>query len=128
MRGTGIYRNLACTLASSGLALVLAMGAAVAGSSAEDAKSIEALVPIPDGAGSLSSQIAFGSSLLLDKVVIDLNITHRHVGDLTVTLTSPTGTTATLASHPASGTGSGRTEPRLRMRFHFFNNADNSSL
>src|SRR5439155_22952711 len=45
--------------------------------------------------------------LLLDKVVVDLNITHPHVSDLTVTLTSQDGTTATLVSHPASGTGSG---------------------
>ena len=40
-------------------------------------------------------------------MVIDLNITHPHVSDLTVTLTSPDGTSAVLASHPASGTGSG---------------------
>ncbi|MGH6707473.1 MAG: S8 family serine peptidase [Bradyrhizobium sp.] len=62
---------------------------------------------IPDGTGSLQSTINFTSSLLLDKVVVGLNITHAHVSDLTVTLTSPNGTTATLASHPASGTGTG---------------------
>jgi subtilisin-like proprotein convertase family protein len=61
---------------------------------------------ITDG-GSLQSQITFGSSLDVEKMVIDLNITHPHVSDLTVTLTSPDGTTATLASHPVSGTGSG---------------------
>ncbi|UVO39392.1 S8 family serine peptidase [Bradyrhizobium arachidis] len=62
---------------------------------------------IPDGAGSLQSTITFGSSLRLDKVVVDLNITHAHVADLTVTLTSSSGTSAVLAAHPASGTGSG---------------------
>jgi subtilisin-like proprotein convertase family protein len=62
---------------------------------------------IPDGAGSLQSTINLGSSLLLDKVVVDLNITHPHVSDLTVTLTSPDGTSAVLASHPTNGTGSG---------------------
>src|SRR6266404_6794471 len=62
---------------------------------------------IPDGTGSLQSQITFASSLNVEKVVIDLDITHPHVGDLTVTLTSPDGTSAVLASHPASGTGSG---------------------
>jgi subtilisin-like proprotein convertase family protein len=62
---------------------------------------------IPDGTGSLQSTINFGLSLLLDKVVVDLNITHPRVSDLTVTLTSPDGTTATLVAHPASGTGSG---------------------
>jgi subtilisin-like proprotein convertase family protein len=62
---------------------------------------------IPDGLGSVKSTIHFSSSLILDKAVVDLNITHAHVSDLTVTLTSPDGTTATLVSHPASGTGTG---------------------
>ncbi len=62
---------------------------------------------IPDGTGSLQSQITFASSLDIEKMVIDLNITHPHVSDLTVTLTSPDGTSAVLASHPASGTGGG---------------------
>jgi subtilisin family serine protease len=62
---------------------------------------------IPDGTGSLTSQITFASSLDVQKMVIDLNITHPSPSDLVVTLTSPDGTTATLASHPASGTGSG---------------------
>ena len=40
--------------------------------------------------------------------VIDLDhLTHPNVSDLTVTLTSPDGTSAVLASHPASGTGGG---------------------
>jgi subtilisin-like proprotein convertase family protein/subtilisin family serine protease len=62
---------------------------------------------IPDGLGSLQSVISLGSSERLDKVVVDLNITHPHVSDLTITLTSPSGTTAILAAHPASGTGGG---------------------
>jgi subtilisin-like proprotein convertase family protein len=61
---------------------------------------------IADG-GSVQSQITFGSSLDVERMVIDLNITHPKVSDLTVTLTSPDGTSAVLASHPASGTGSG---------------------
>jgi len=61
---------------------------------------------ITDG-GSVQSQITFGSSLDVEKMVIDLNITHPNVSDLTVTLTSPDGTSAMLASHPASGTGGG---------------------
>ena len=61
---------------------------------------------ITDG-GSVQSQITFGSSLDVEKMVIDLNITHPNVSDLTVTLTSPDGTSAVLASHPASGTGGG---------------------
>ncbi|MDN4988493.1 MULTISPECIES: S8 family serine peptidase [unclassified Bradyrhizobium] len=62
---------------------------------------------IPDGSGSLQSQITFASSLEVEKMVIDLNITHAHVSDLAVTLTSSSGTTAVLASHPTGGTGSG---------------------
>lgn len=62
---------------------------------------------IPDGTGSLKSTITLGSSERIDKIVVDLNITHPRVGDLTVTLTSPTGTTAILVAHPASGTGGG---------------------
>src|SRR5947209_13989334 len=40
-------------------------------------------------------------------MVIDLNITHQNVSNITMTLTSPNGTSAVLASHPASGTGTG---------------------
>jgi subtilisin-like proprotein convertase family protein len=61
---------------------------------------------ITDGGG-VQSQITFGSSLEVEKMVIDLNITHPNVSDLTVTLTSPDGTSAVLASHPASDTGGG---------------------
>jgi subtilisin-like proprotein convertase family protein len=62
---------------------------------------------IPDGKESLSSTIAIGDALRVDKVVVDLSIAHPHVSDLTVTLTSPSGTTAALVAHPANGTGSG---------------------
>src|SRR5207245_10485232 len=53
-------------------------------------------VKIPDGTGSVQSTITLGSSERLDKVVVDLNVTHPNVSDLTVTLTSPDGTTAIL--------------------------------
>ncbi|TWA99168.1 S8 family serine peptidase [Bradyrhizobium stylosanthis] len=62
---------------------------------------------IPDGTGSLSSTITLNSSEIVDKVVVDLNITHANASDLTVTLTSASGTTATLISHPSNGTGGG---------------------
>jgi len=62
---------------------------------------------IPDGTGSLSSAITLNSSEIVDKVVVDLNITHANASDLTVTLTSASGTTATLISHPSNGTGGG---------------------
>jgi subtilisin-like proprotein convertase family protein len=61
---------------------------------------------IADG-GSLQSHITLASSLILDKIVVGLNITHPNVSELTVTITSPGGVTATLVAHPASGTGAG---------------------
>jgi subtilisin family serine protease/subtilisin-like proprotein convertase family protein len=61
---------------------------------------------IPDG-GSLQSHITLASSLILDKIVVDLDITHPRVSDLSVTITSPSGMTAMLVAHPASGTGTG---------------------
>jgi subtilisin-like proprotein convertase family protein len=62
---------------------------------------------IPDGAGSLASTVDFASSVNVDRVVVDLSITHARPGDLVVTLTSPSGTTAVLAANPANGTGTG---------------------
>ena len=62
---------------------------------------------IPDGTGSVQSQITFSSSMNVQKMVVDLNISHASPSDLTVTLTSSDGTSAVLASHPTGGTGSG---------------------
>ena len=62
---------------------------------------------IPDGAGSLTSQISLTTSEILDKIVVDLDISHARPSDLTVTLTSPHGTTAVLVARPANGTGTG---------------------
>lgn len=61
---------------------------------------------IPDG-GALTSRLSFGASMTLDKIVLDLSLTHYSVRELTVTLTSPNGTTAVLVDHAANGTGSG---------------------
>jgi subtilisin-like proprotein convertase family protein len=59
------------------------------------------------GGSTIHSQINFTTALDLDKVVLDLNITDANVSGLTVTLTSASGTVATLVSHPSSGTGGG---------------------
>jgi subtilisin-like proprotein convertase family protein len=45
--------------------------------------------------------------LLIDRVLVDLNISHSRVSDLTVELTSPAGTKAVLIARPSNGTGSG---------------------
>ena len=62
---------------------------------------------IPDGTGSVASHIVLNSSMTIDKVLVDLNITHAQASDLVVTLVSPGGTTAVLVANPAGGTGTG---------------------
>jgi subtilisin family serine protease len=59
------------------------------------------------GGCTVQSKISFASALDVQKMVVDLNISDANVTGLTVSLTSPSGTTAVLASHPANGTGSG---------------------
>ena len=59
------------------------------------------------GSSSVQSKITFASSLSVQKMVVDLNITDPNVRGLSVTLTSPHGTTATLVADPSNGTGSG---------------------
>jgi subtilisin-like proprotein convertase family protein len=50
---------------------------------------------LADG-GTTSSQLSFTSAITVDKILVDLNLTHYKISDLVVTLTSPSGTTATL--------------------------------
>ncbi|HEX3150787.1 MAG TPA: proprotein convertase P-domain-containing protein, partial [Gemmataceae bacterium] len=57
---------------------------------------------IPDG-GSLTSAIAVGATATIASMAIELNIQHSAVGDLKVTLISPTGAQFVLIDH--SGTG-----------------------
>jgi subtilisin-like proprotein convertase family protein len=56
---------------------------------------------IPD-AGSLDDAMTVQAAqpLRIDHVEVDLDITHSWIGDLTVTLTSPTGTYSTLIAEP----------------------------
>ncbi|HRC54795.1 MAG TPA: S8 family serine peptidase [Kofleriaceae bacterium] len=44
----------------------------------------------------INSTINVNRAVAVQEVVVDLNITHTYIGDLRVTLTSPTGTTAVL--------------------------------
>ncbi|MGY8991209.1 MAG: proprotein convertase P-domain-containing protein, partial [Rhodospirillales bacterium] len=44
--------------------------------------------------------LSISSNLLVDFIEVDLNISHTWVGDLTVNLTSPDGTTSTLVNRP----------------------------
>ncbi len=59
-------------------------------------------LPIPSGPpAGINSTINVTQPMILDEVQVDLNITHTWIGDLLVTLTSPTGTTVVL--HNRSG-------------------------
>ncbi|TVR99956.1 MAG: hypothetical protein EA406_01660 [Rhodospirillales bacterium] len=61
-------------------------------------------IAIPDNnSQGISSSITLPSGLSIQTVQVDLNISHSHIGDLRVTLTSPDGTTATLVNRPGNG-------------------------
>ncbi len=68
-------------------------------------------VTIPDGAGAGNpgcSTVTIPAGGSIEDVTLDVGITHTWVGDLTITLTSPAGTTVTLGDQPgvpASGFG-----------------------
>ena len=67
-------------------------------------------VAIPDGdiANPGCSTVTIPTGGTITDVMVDLSITHTWVGDLTITLTSPAGTTITLGEQPgvpASGFG-----------------------
>lgn len=44
-----------------------------------------------------------GKAMTIDTAQVDVRLTHSHIGDLTITLTSPKGSTAVLAHNPAGG-------------------------
>lgn len=58
---------------------------------------------IADFATVTSQVVIGGAPLLVDRVDIAVNISHTYIGDLTVTLTSPSGTTSTLVNRPGNG-------------------------
>ena len=60
--------------------------------------SINPGTPIPDaGGGSISSQINITQDITLESIEIPIESDHTYAGDLTITLTSPEGTTAILS-------------------------------
>ena len=55
----------------------------------------------------VTSQLVIGGvPLLVDRVDVAVNISHTYIGDLTVTLTSPSGTTSVLVDRPGNGNAS----------------------
>ncbi|MEQ9325703.1 MAG: S8 family serine peptidase, partial [Rhodospirillales bacterium] len=50
--------------------------------------------------------VTIGEAVEIDQVSVDINLRHTWVGDLTITLTSPDGTTSTLVNRPGNGSAS----------------------
>ena len=55
---------------------------------------------IPDGGGSAAQTVAITRDIEIERVEVTLNITHDHVGDLSLLLRSPKGTQSWLLSRP----------------------------
>ncbi len=54
--------------------------------------------------GTITSTINISSDVEIERVLINLNISHARAGDLVVTLISPDGTESVLIDHPTNGT------------------------
>lgn len=65
--------------------------------------SISPSLAIP-ATGTINSSINIGTDIEIQKIIIDLDITHARAGDLVVTLISPDGTQSVLIDHPVNGT------------------------
>lgn len=64
-------------------------------------------LPIPDGnLTGVSDTLSLSGTLLIDRVEIDLDIRHTYIGDLTVTITSPSGTRVSIVNRPGQGDSS----------------------
>ena len=61
---------------------------------------------IPDGSGSLVSQITLAGGVQIDQIEVLINIDHSWIGDLIVTLTSPDGTESILVNRPGKNPNS----------------------
>jgi subtilisin-like proprotein convertase family protein len=64
-------------------------------------------IAIPDNsAAGVSDSLTITGDLAVQRIELDLNITHTYIGDLTVVLTSPSGTQATMIARPGAGDSS----------------------
>jgi subtilisin-like proprotein convertase family protein len=68
----------------------------------EDSAAPAAAIPDNDAAG-VASQITIADELRIEHVEVDLQLTHDFIGDLVVTLTSPSGATSVLVDRPGVG-------------------------
>ncbi|MBN8532115.1 MAG: S8 family serine peptidase, partial [Alphaproteobacteria bacterium] len=58
-----------------------------------------------NNAGGVSRSVGVASDIVIDRVEVDVDITHPWIGDLIVKLISPTGVTSTLVNRPGVTTG-----------------------
>lgn len=88
-------------------------------------------IAIPDGAAAgVSSTVSIGAQLDIDRVEVELDISHSWIGDLKVSLISPQGTESVLVNRPGINpdTGSGRGSSADNLNFvlssnHFWGEA-----
>ncbi len=64
-------------------------------------------IAIPDGAGSIQTDINVVTDIDIEHVLITVDIAHAKAGDLVITLVSPDGTESTLANQANNGTLAG---------------------
>ena len=81
-------------------------------------QTVDQAIPDADKQG-LSSTIDIASDMVVERVDVSVNITHSFIGDLTIALTSPTGTTSYLMSHPSQGVLSGTGSSQQNIHFTF---------
>jgi subtilisin family serine protease len=65
-------------------------------------KTANAAIPDNDYDG-INSSITVGSDIIVERVDVTVNITHPFIGDLLVSLTSPSGTESYLMTRPSAG-------------------------
>ena len=69
----------------------------------------------PDG---VPSTLQVGAGVRIDRVEVDVAIQHANIGDLTITLTSPSGTTVTLFDRPGrTATRDASTQDNINFTF-----------
>jgi subtilisin-like proprotein convertase family protein len=78
-------------------------------------------LPIPDNqsVGGVSSSVAVTEAMTVERVDVSVNIRHPFIGDLSVLLTSPSGTTSFLLWRPAKGALSAYGSSQDDVRFTF---------
>lgn len=81
---------------------------------------LPAAIAIPDNdAAGIHSTLHLSGDLSIERVEVDLALDHPWIGDLVVTLTSPTGTVTTLVDRPGLGrlTDYGSSQDNVRFTF-----------